>query len=327
MVRGKKLSDPVWTEETFALVREGIRLATKAYTATLPQEWDEKVAQRAADLGKPHSDLDPGNLNIVIFHIKIAEDAGAVKAPDIRGLDHDQVDYETLIRANIDIALKTNPRARIFLITDCSFLSELRFNGRLNVSRIAVNAREPMFERVVTMAAYIRSGLFQQPTVFLDSDAFLLRPVHNLFANRFDVGLTHRNIVGQMPINEGVIFANTVHKAKVKALFDAYLASYLSIEKNSEIARIYTNLRRWRGGQLSLNSVGQGWQVYASRLLRVADLRVAYLPCSQYNLSEISEQEVTAALCKRTAVLHLKGLRKSWLHALLSMLGVSRPTT
>ena len=316
------MSQPVWTEETFALVREGIRLANNSYTTRLPLEWDEKISQRARDLGKPHPDLEPGNLNIVIFHIKIPSDAGSIKAPDIRDLDHDKVDYETLIRFNIDIALKTNPRCRVFLITDPSFLGELKSHSRLNVSRIMVSAREPMLERVVSMAAYVRSTLFDQPTVFLDTDAFLLRPVHNLFANRFDVGLTHRNIFGQMPINEGVIFANTICKTKVRALFDAYVASYLSIETNPEIAKIYSNLRRWRGGQLSVNSIGQGGQVYSSGLHRRREFKVAYLPCSAYNLSEISEQEVTSILSKRTAILHLKGLRKTWLNSLTLALGM-----
>jgi hypothetical protein len=323
MVRGSEMSQPVWTEETFALVREGIRLANSAYTTRLPPEWYDKISQRARDLGASKPNLEPGNLNVVIFHVKIPSDAVAIKAPDIRGLDHDKVDYETLIRLNIDIALKTNPRARVFLITDLSFLNDLLPDSRLNISRIRVNTREPMFERVVTMAAYSRSSLFDQPTVFLDSDAFLLRPVHNLFANRFDVGLTHRNIFGQMPINEGVIFANTTRRASVQAVFDAYVASYLSIEANSEIAKIYSNLRRWRGGQLSVNSIGQGGQVYASGLSIATDPRIAYLPCSAYNLSEIGEQEVTAGLCKRTAILHLKGPRKSWVNSLISVLGVS----
>ena len=44
---------------------------------------------------------------------------------------------------------------------------------------------------------------------------FLIHPVSNVFDNNFDVGLTHRHIVGQMPINEGVIFANTTNKAAV----------------------------------------------------------------------------------------------------------------
>ena len=316
------MTQPVWTEATFALVQEGVRLANEAFVEELPSEWDQSIEERAASFCGSHPDLMPGNLNVVIFHVKIPADAGEVKAPDIRNLDHDKVDYETLIRLNIDTALKTNPRSRVFLLTDHSFLGDLEPHNRLNISRMAVNAREPMFERVMTMAAYVRSQLFDQPTVFLDSDAFLLRPIHNLFANRFDVGLTHRNIIGQMPINEGVIFANNQDKAAVKKVFDSYLASYLAIETNSEMTRLYSNIRRWRGGQLSVNSIGQGGQVYASGMPTGVTPRIVNLPCSVYNLSQISEQEVTPALCRRTTVLHLKGPRKSWLKSLLSVVGM-----
>ena len=38
-----------------------------------------------------------------------------------------------------------------------------------------------MFERVLTMAAYVNSKLFEYPTIFLDIDAFLIRPVQSLF--------------------------------------------------------------------------------------------------------------------------------------------------
>ena len=69
-----------------------------------------------------------------------------------------------------------------------------------------------MFERVVTMASYVRSCCFSAPTIFLDIDAFLIRPVFGIFRSDFDVGLTHRHIVGQMSINEGVIFANTKNR-------------------------------------------------------------------------------------------------------------------
>ena len=318
------MKPPVWTEETFALVREGVRLANEAYTGELPAEWDQRIEERANSLGDPHKDLEPGNLNVVIFHVKIPADAGEIKAPDIRNLDHDKVDYETLIRLNIDIALKTNPRSRVFLLTDGAFLSDLEPNGRLHISRLGVSAREPMFERVMTMAAYVRSKLFDQPTVFLDSDAFLLRPIHNLFANRFDVGLTHRNIIGQMPINEGVIFANNLNRGAVQSVFDSYVASYLSIETNSHLAKLYSNLRRWRGGQLSVNSIGQGGQVYATGMNQCGKPRVVYLPCSVYNLSQISEQEITSALQRRASVLHLKGPRKSWLHSLNTIIQVER---
>ena len=85
--------------------------------------------------------------------------------------------------------------------------------------RLAVNGEEPMFERVLTMAAYVNSGLFKYPTIFLDIDAFLIRPIQSLFFEDFDVGLTHRHVVGQMAINEGVIFANCKNINNVRKSF------------------------------------------------------------------------------------------------------------
>lgn len=317
------MNQPAWTEETFALVREGVRLANEAYTNELPEEWDQIIEARARDLGSPHARLEPGNLNVVIFHVKIPAEAGKVKAPDIKNLDHDKVDYETLIKLNIQIALKTNPRSRVFLLTDQGFLTDLPEQERLNISRLDVNCAEPMFERVLSMAAYVRSALFDQPTVFLDSDAFLLRPIHNLFCNRFDVGLTHRSIMGQMPVNEGVIFANNLNPQSVQNVFNSYLASYLSIESDKGIAAIYSGLRRWRGGQLSINALGNGGQVYSSGVSVRSSSRVAHLPCSVYNLSQITEQEVAPSLPTRSAILHLKGPRKSWLGSLATLVGAS----
>jgi len=298
------------------MVRDGLRLAHEAYTQTLPQEWEEAIENRARQVDDPCLGLLRGNLNVVLFHIEVPADAGEIIAPDIKNLDHNQIDYEALVRLNIQIALRTNPRARIFLFTDYTFLADMAEHERLHISRLDVDPREPMFERVITMAAYIRSTLFQQPTVFLDSDAFLIRPVHNLFINHFDVALTHRNVPGQMPINEGVIFVNDINRIAVKRVFDSYLASYLSIESNRAISQIYKNLRRWRGGQLSVNSVAQGGQVYATGQLIRSGARIVYLPCSVYNLSEIKEQEVAPNLLSRVAVLHLKGPRKSWADSL-----------
>lgn len=312
-----------WSDSTFSLVREGVRLANEAYSQVLSDAWERAIEERAKELGSAHERLLNGNLNVVLFHVKIPADAGEIKAPDIRNLDHNQIDYESLIRLNIDIALRTNSRARVILLTDHTFLSDLKEHDRLHISRLRVDAREPMFERVLTMTAYVRSRLFDEPTVFLDSDAFLIRPIHNLFMNHFDVGLTHRNIVGQMPINEGVIFANNINREVVQKVFDSYLASYLAIESDPGISKIYSNLRRWRGGQLSVNSIGQGGQVYASGCSRKSGARIVYLPCSAYNLSQIEEQEVNPNLPLRSAVLHLKGLRKNWINRLKLMMDIT----
>ena len=311
-----------WSEEVFEQVRQGIYAANRCYAEELSPEWQQRVTARAEmltprDPGKPQA-----HLNVVLFHVKIPEAASKVDAPDIRNIDHGNVDYDTLIRLNIQIAQHTNPRCRVLLITDNEFLEGEPETDRLTIRRLDVNGAEPMFERVWAMAAYAESALFDAPTVFLDSDAFLLRPVHNLFSNDFDVGLTHRDIVGQMPINEGVIFANTLDKAAVRAVFRAYLASYLAIEASREVAVIYSNVRRWRGGQLSINTIAKGGQVLSSSLVRgTGGARVARLPCALYNFSPAKEDEVTPQMRRRCAVLHLKGPRKSWIDCLVKVIG------
>jgi hypothetical protein len=307
------MEQEAWSEEVFEKVRRAVYAANRAYISDLPAEWSKRLTDRAAQL-QPRTLADPqSDVNVVLFHVKIPREVSKVNAPDIRNIDHHAVDYETLIRLNIRIAQHTNPRSRVILITDREFLVGEQETDRLTIRRLEVNGAEPMFERVWAMAAYVESGLFDAPTVFLDSDAFLLRPIHNVFTNEFDVGLTHRDIVGQMPINEGVIFANTLDRAAVRSMFRSYLASYLAIEGSEDIKAIYTNLRRWRGGQLSINAIGGRGQVYSSMLgTDNKGVRVAYLPCSTYNLSEIHEQSVNARLLQRCAVLHLKGPRKSW---------------
>ncbi len=314
----------IWDEETFKLVSQGIRLANNARSENLTREWMRSIEQRVTKLDSHTERLEPGNLNVVIFHVRIPPDAPKVVAPDIRNLDHDKIDYETLIKLNIKIALKTNPRARIYLFTDNEFLKGLHEHSRLSIRRLSICPAEPMFERVVTMYAYARSRLFDQPTVFLDSDAFLLRPAHNIFANDFDVGLTHRNIHGQMPINEGVIFANNRDPGKTIKFFENYLASYLAIEQSADIAKIYKNLRRWRGGQLSVNSAANGGKVYQTGLRSVglAMLKIAFLPCASHNLSAIEEIEIGPQLRNRAMILHLKGPRKNWISKLLSSIDI-----
>ena len=101
----------------------------------------------------------------------------------------------------------TEPRARIIVLTDGEFAPNIKESDRVFVVRLNVNQTQPMFERVFLWLP-VKSQSFVSPVVFLDIDAFLIRPVSELFSSDFDVGLTHRHIVGQMPINEGVVFAN-----------------------------------------------------------------------------------------------------------------------
>ena len=54
----------------------------------------------------------------------------------------------------------------------------------------------------------------------------------------------------------------------MKKFFASYVASYLAAEESSEVAKIYTNIRRWRGGQLAINAAAGGNQFYATSAIK-----------------------------------------------------------
>ncbi len=301
----------MWTEETFQLVRDGIDAAKTCRSIVLRTEYKKIVQTRA----KFFDDiLSSSSVNIVIFHVKVPSHASKINTPDIRGGDQSSVDYNSLLKLNIEIARWSHPDANILIFTDMESFEDLVEDNMLRIIRMEAKGEEPMFERVVTMAAYVNSKLFTAPTIFLDIDAFLIRPIQAIFFEDFDVGLTHRQIVGQMSINEGVIFANNKNLENVRKFFDSYLESYLAAEESAEVAKIYKNIRRWRGGQLAINAAAGGHQFYATSTIKTEyDTKIAYLPCSKYNLSQISEKEVNKDLRQRCCVLHLKGNRKGWI--------------
>ena len=73
------------------------------------------------------------------------------------------------------------------------------------------------------------------------------------------VAVTARFAPNLMPINEGVIFADNDHQY-TKDFFARYIGTYNSILKSETIQMIMNNidLKRWRGGQLSLNAICGG---------------------------------------------------------------------
>ncbi len=309
----------VWTEETFQLVRDGIDAARLCRTSILSEKWDKLVEERSLLLDLPANEAT--SIDIVIFHVQVPPHASKINTPDIRGGEQANIDYLGLLELNIKIALWSEPRARVIVLTDREFGQNIEQRERVHIVRLDLNQTEPMFERVLTMASYVRSLTFFRPALFLDIDAFLIRPISLLFNSKFDVGLTHRHIVGQMPINEGVIFANIVNKVSVKKFFDSYLASYLLAEQSEEVAKIYQNIRRWRGGQLAINAAAGGFQFYSTSFEQTEyGTNIAFLPCSKYNLSQIDEREVTKDLRNRCCILHLKGNRKGWISKLKSSL-------
>jgi hypothetical protein len=298
-----------------------IAAARESINDDLPAEWRAKITERAIEF---NAVATPASLNVFLFHQSVSASAKVVSTVDIKGLDHSQFDYESLIKRNISIGLWSNPGSRVVLVTDSQFLPNGINDSRVSVVRLPLTNDEPMFERVVSMLAYVESLAFAAPTIFLDSDAFLIRYSAGFFSSRFDVGVTYRDIGKQMPINEGVIFANVENREAVRQFFRRYLATYLKLERHPVVIDTYGNVRRWRGGQLSINAASGGLARYASGIFPMpTGGRLAYLPCSRYNFSPDSGHEISPEILSRALVLHLKGNRKPWLDRLVEVLALN----
>ena len=111
-----------------------------------------------------------------------------------------------------------------------------------------------MYDRATALLGYARSRAFGVATACLDSDALVNRPLAALFDLGFDVALTYRNVHRLMPVNEGAMFLRPQRAGAAAAFLQRRLATYDRIASDTLIAGYYGNVKRWRGGQLSLNA-------------------------------------------------------------------------
>ena len=258
------------------------------------------------------------------FHASVPDSEAAVKYRDV-AIDHSKFDYDRIVRHCIAAALAAQPGSRFVLATDDKFLSDLS-HPSVTIVRLPLDAASPMYERVVAMCAFVRSRQFNAPAVFLDSDAFLNAPIVNLFQGHFDIGATYRPDPGLMPINEGVIFANSRNKDLVRGFFAGYLGTYDRLCGNATVTGYYGNVKRWRGGQLSLNALTCPLGV-PSELdsAKAFGARIRYYPCATFNFSIEMDRPYSGRQLDVKAVLHLKGPRKIILDQIVAYQVERRP--
>jgi hypothetical protein len=225
------------------------------------------------------------------YHVPVPPEHARIDYPDVR-MDQGAFDYERLLNYWSQAAVEWAD----------DWLIERGYPG--------IDASSPMYERVVAMNDYVNNSTFlDQPAVFLDSDAFLNADTRHIFDGDWDVGLTYRHNMGAShALNEGVIFANNRRPAAVRSFFRAYLDTYHAALEDADLVAKYGNLKRWRGGQLSLNRLAcpQGLPT-ALDYREIAGARVTYFPCFRWNYPV---DAVDHRLWDTKAVLHLKGARK-----------------
>jgi hypothetical protein len=226
------------------------------------------------------------------FHCPVPPEHAKIAYCDVR-MDQSAFDYKALL--------------------DHWMLNHGKYGNSWYVEFNSDDPASPMYERVRAMLHEVETYL-HEPTVFLDSDAFLNQDISHIFDGDFDVAVTYRHNMG-MALNEGVIFANNKRPDAVRSFFQAYLGTYHRLIDDPEIQAKYQNIKRWRGGQLSLNALAcpQGLP-NALDYQEIAGARVAYFPCFRWNFS--CERIVPEELDTK-AIIHLKGARKHLLDALI----------
>ena len=133
---------------------------------------------------------------------------------------------------------------------------------------------------------YLRMGLLadlrvSEETVYLDSDVLLCAPVDPVFAEPFEIALTIRTGHGDMPYNDGVMFARSnkfwravVERMEAEPRYKAFLACQVAVAEEAATGR--------------------------------HDLLV--LQCDDWNCSDMKRGKP-----KRAKVMHYKGDRKVWM--------------
>lgn len=255
-------------------------------------------------------------LNLFVFHVEVPESHRVIDYIDVKH-DHGAFDYGKLASHFLWAGSNFDRGVRVYYVTDETSALPRQLPQNTIVIRLAMDPTAPMLERVIAMNAYVQSRAFSRNTAFLDSDAYPNRSLGSIFNGRFDVGVTYRTTPGYMPLNEGVIFCSQDDREAVRNFFSAYLGTYESIMQDATIRDYYGDIKRWRGGQLSLNAVACP-QVSLREIKQVKDFRVGgsrigLLPCNLFNYWVTRAHRPGTRTWDRKFVLHLKGDSKKFI--------------
>lgn len=164
---------------------------------------------------------------------------------------------------------------------------------------------------------FVKSDLFDRPTILVDPDLVLQRDPSAVFEEDFDVGLTWRDISGfakpkdfnehanTQQINAGVIFLNPKRKEAVVHFFEKCVVDLLSLNPD---------FWQWYGDQESLqrvSDVGDEFE-YQPEIKDVDGVRIRQFLCDEYNFSapNLPNGNPNTAEFSDPYIVHFKGFRK-----------------
>ena len=250
-----------------------------------------------------------GSLNVFTFHVDMPGKA-KISYVDMK-LNPKEFDYLDILRRFM-ARIRDHCEATVYVVTSPGAHYRELAAPDVRVIELPLNASQPMYERANALLAYARSAAFAHDTVFLDSDAMVNRPLQEVFDLGFDVGLTYRDAPYLMPVNEGVMFLGARRPETVRRFLERRLATYDAMIEDSFVTGYYGDVKRWRGGQLSLNAVSYDHMPHSPYRVYESDgCRIRMLPCDTFNFSS-GEGEAASSLehLDDRYVVHFKGNRK-----------------
>lgn len=289
-------------------VEQLIAYAASQSNDLLSAPLDARVQHYASSFNKaPHP--SPSTLNIFVYHVDMG-DAGQLSYRDVK-LDTTRTNYRAVVETFISSVRRWQPAAHIYLVTSNDSPLQDLDGSNVHVVQLNVATDQPMFERVSAMCAYVHSSAFTADTLFLDSDAFLNTPFDPYLIGDYDIAVTTRDIPGFMSVNEGVIVARRAHPEAVRRFFQRFLATYEALLKDTRITAYYGDIRKWRGGQLSLNAITYFAAPFSPyRVISNGAFRLKALPCDPFNFSHTYGEKINDDELAEKVIVHLKGLRK-----------------
>lgn len=286
-----------------------IEHAASRVEGTLPAVTASRVEAIARTFELPPR-KSPADLHVFVFHVDMG-DAGRLQYRDVT-MDVGRFNYTEVLQTFKRCVRRWHPQAHIFLATSKgSAFASLADEG-LSVVELDLATDQPMYERVHAMCGYARSAAFTKDTLFLDSDAFINADLAPFLDADFDVAITTRTAPGLMPVNEGVILTRVANRDRVRSFFDRYLATYETLRLDERVVSHYGDIRKWRGGQLSLNAVTRPAHPFPSmRRIDVSGTTIQCLPCDPFNFSHEYNETVDFRTFSNKKIVHLKGGRKA----------------
>jgi hypothetical protein len=193
------------------------------------------------------------------------------------------------------------PEAEIVLLTNP--LGEgARLPPGLSVRAQPIDLSQIMFERVRAYREHARSVRPGTVVVFMDTDMLFVRRVDEILVPGADLSVTVRQIQ-EMPINGGLIVADTARHEPVCRFFDRMLERYADLSDAE---------KRWDGDQIVLQRLLRApvARLNGIEIVERDGLVVRFAPVSVFNNTPRSWYLRLGLFRPGARLLHFKGWRK-----------------